>query len=90
MRFSVWLHEGEAEGEDGLGLIKAKRALENGGTDGPSISEAMERGLKEVSKISDEIRSKDEAGVIVSKVSLEGASVKVVSQEDFIEGKGLK
>lgn len=89
-RFSVWLHDEEAQDDDGLSLIRAKRALENGVTQGRSPSEALKGGLAEVSMKHDAARKSGETGVIVASIGLEGASVKIVSQEDFLEGKGLK
>jgi len=89
-RFSVWLHDEEAQDDDGLGLIKAKRALEDGVTRGKSPSEALERGLAEVSRQYEQIRKGGEGGVTVASVGLDGVSVKVVSQEDFLAGKVTK
>lgn len=89
IQFSLWLHKEEAERADGEGIILAKRVIEQGGTDGPSVADAMERGLKEASRQSDEIRKDGATGVIVSKVSMDGATTKEVSQEDFVAGKAL-
>lgn len=82
-RISVWLHEDEAKADDGLGEIKALRALEEGPVDGPSISAAMERGLREAARQGDAIRAKGDDGILVSKVTMDGATTKVVTQEDF-------
>lgn len=88
-KISVWLHEDEAKGDDGLGEIKALRALEEGPVDGPSISAAMERGLREAASQGDAIRAQGDDGILVSKVTMDGATTKVVSREDFEEGKAL-
>lgn len=89
MDFSVWLHEEEADRDDGEGLILAKRVLEQGQTDGPSVAAAMERGLKEASRQADELRRQGATGPIVSKVSPTSVSSKEVSPDDFVEGKAL-
>lgn len=58
---------------------------------GPSISEAMERGLREATLQSDALRAEQAAtgGVIVTKIGMDGATTRVVSREDFIAGKAL-
>jgi hypothetical protein len=79
--FSVWLHEDEKHL-----LEAAKIALETGGTDGPSVAAAMERGLQEASRQADELRAKGENGVIYSKIGPDGAQTRIVSEEEFIGG----
>lgn len=83
-RFSVWVHDDEIE--------KAKDAdLSPSKTDGPSVAGAMERGLREAS-LQSEALAKEQAekgGVIVTKVGMDGATVKLVSLEDFVAGKAL-
>lgn len=86
-KFSVWLHEEEAEREDGMGLIEAKYALENGTVDGPSVSEGMERALREATAQADKLDRG--SGVIVSTITPDGAKTRVVSAEQFIEGKAF-
>ena len=88
-QFSVWLHKEEAEREDGMGLIEAKRALERGKTDGPSVSEAMERGLKQASRQEAELRAQGATGLISSSITPDGATTREVSEEDFLAGKAL-
>lgn len=89
VKFSLWLHEEEAANDDGNGIILAKRVIERGNTDGPSVAEAMSRGLQEAAVQHDRIRNTGEDGIIVSHVSMGGASSRVISNEDFIEGGTL-
>jgi len=89
IEFSLWLHKEEAERCDGEGIILAKRVIEQGNTDGPDVAAAMERALKEASRQSDEMRKAGATGVIVSKVSMDGAETKEVSAQDFVDGKAL-
>ncbi len=89
IRFSVWLHKEEADRDDGDGLILAKRALERGGTDGPSVSAAMERGLRETGRQADELQASDSSGILVTKVGMDGTETKEISREDFVNGKTL-
>lgn len=86
-RFGLYLHDEEAE--DG-GLERAKEAIESGRTDGPSVSGALERSLKEVSRQQAEAKKEGVGdGIIVSQVGLDGAKTRVISPQDFIEGKAL-
>lgn len=85
--FSLWLHKSESEQDDYNGLIKAKRTIERGKTDGPDIASAMRRSLEEAAHQADKL--KGSCGVIVSKVSVDGAETKVVSYDDFVNGKAL-
>ena len=84
--FSVWLHKDEAGGELGEGLIRAKRVLETGKTDGPSVSGAMERGLRESLQQGNDLRAAGETGMIYSKITEDGAETRVVSKEEFVKG----
>ncbi len=84
--FSVWLHHDEAGGELGDGLIRAKRVLETGKTDGPSVSGAMERGLQQASQQASELRAEGADGLIYSSVSMDGVETRVVSGEEFVKG----
>lgn len=85
MDFSVWLHKDEAGGELGEGLIRAKRVLETGKTDGPSVSGAMERGLRESLQQGNDLRAAGETGMIYSKITEDGAETRVVSKEEFVK-----
>lgn len=87
--FSLWLHEEEAEKNDGEGIILAKRIIEQGNTDGPSVAGAMERGLKEVSRQSEQLRKEGATGILVSKIGMDGTTTKEISNQDFVDGKGL-
>jgi len=78
--FSVWLHDDEAEGE---GLALAKRVLEQGNTDGPSIAAAMEAQLKASARQPDPPGE----GIVYTKVTPEGFESTRVSHQDFIDGK---
>lgn len=84
--FSVWMHKDEAGGELGEGLIRAKRVLETGRTDGPSVSGAMERGLRESLQQGNDLRAAGETGVIYSKITEDGAETRAVSKEEFVKG----
>ncbi len=84
--FSVWMHKDEAGGELGEGLIRAKRVLETGKTDGPSVSGAMERGLRESLQQGNDLRAAGETGMIYSKITEDGAETRVVSKEEFVKG----
>lgn len=84
--FSVWMHKDEAGGELGEGLIRAKRVLETGKTDGPSVSGAMERGLKQASQQSAELRAQGVEGIVYSNITMNGAETRVVSNEEFVKG----
>ena len=81
MRFSVWLHDDEAGGE---GLALAKRVLEQGSTDGPSIAAAMEAQLKAAARQPD---PPGEGGVVVREITPDGVEAKRVSHQDFLDGK---
>lgn len=78
--FSVWLHEDEAKGE---GLALAKRVLERGNTDGPSIAAAMEAQLKASARQPDPPGE----GIVVTKVTPEGFESTRVSHQDLLDGK---
>lgn len=92
LTYSVWMHKEEAEEEDedgGNGLIVARRVLERGVVNGPSRSEAMKRGLQEASRQSSEMRASEPPSIVVSSVTADGTTTKVVSMEDFVAGKAL-
>lgn len=77
-RFSCYVHESEAD------LYKPSDVE----TEGPSVSGAMKRGLQEASRLMAEL---PEGGIKIAKINPDGtASAKVVSHEDFVEGKALK
>lgn len=82
MNFSVWLHDEEADEEDGMGLIRAKRVLERGETDGPDPAEAMKRGLKQAGRQADEMRRAGATGTIVSTITPEGVTSREVEMGD--------
>lgn len=84
--FSVWMHRDEAGGELGDGLIRAKRVLETGKTNGPSVAGAMERGLRESLQQGNDLRAAGETGMIYSKITEDGAETRVVSKEEFVKG----
>lgn len=78
VRFSVYVHEEEADKLDREKFDEAEK-------DGPSVSEALKRGLQEASAKMAELP--DGQGVKYAKLSADGtASVRVVSPEEFIEG----
>ena len=87
--FSLWIHKDEADRNDGEILILAKRVIEQGNTDGASVAGAMERGLREASRQSDELRKAGATGLLVSKVGMDSTTTKEVSDKDFIDGKAL-
>lgn len=84
--FAVYLHDDEQHL-----LEAAKLALEEGNTDGPSVSAALRRGLEEVSRQADALRAEqaEHGGVIVSKVRGDEAATRLVSEQDFVEGRAL-
>ena len=84
MSFSVWLHEDEAAGE---GLALAKRVLEQGNTDGPSVAAAMERRLREASLQADEALQATSGGIVYQNVTPDSVETKIISQEDLVKGK---
>jgi len=86
IRFSVWMHEEEANADGGMGLIRAKRVLETGETDGPSNADALEAALRESSRQADELRKSGATGIVYSKVSPEGVTTREVSEQEWIEG----
>lgn len=80
--FSLYVHEDDLDAYNG-----AAEPLE---TDGPSVSGAMERALREASSKLDRLPS-DGDGVKVVTCNGDGtADVRLVSREDFIEGRALK
>lgn len=78
MSFSVWLHDEEADEEDGMGLIRAKRILERGNTDGPDPAEIMKRGLEQASRQADEMRRAGATGTITSTITPDGVTSREV------------
>lgn len=89
IKFSLWIHKEVAEQCDGEGIILAKRVIEQGNTNGPSVAAAMARMLKESARQSDELAKSGPPGIIVSTISDSGVETKVVSVEDFVEGRAL-
>lgn len=89
-KFALYLHEEEALPHGGLD--RAKIAVGEGQTDGPSRVEAMKRGFEEVTKQTAELRSEadETGGILVSSIGPDGATTKVVSREDFLAGNALK
>lgn len=76
-RFSVYVHESEADRLD-------RKGLEEADTDGPSRAAAMERGLREASKAMGELKGD---GVRYAKIGDDGSvEARVVSPEEFIRG----
>ena len=76
-RFSVWIHESEMDQFNETSFDKAK-------TDGPSNAARISAGLKEASKQMAQLKGE---GIKYANVSSNGVEVKLVSPEDFIEGK---
>lgn len=76
--FSVWIHESES---------KKVSELSRDETDGPSVSEAMKRGLEAAAKQSAALQGE---GVRYSQINEDGtATTRLISREDFIS-KGIK
>ncbi len=88
-RFALYLHDEETTYG---GLDRAKIAVGEGRTDGPSVVEAMKRGMKQAAVQEREVRVNGEAdgGAVVSTIGMNGATTRVVSAEDFIAGKALE
>lgn len=84
MRFAAYVHEDEMAliDEDKLTELLTDRSL----TQGPSVSNAMKRGLQEGARRADELQGE---GIRVVSVTPEGATAKLVSREDFLEGKAF-
>lgn len=85
--FSVWLHKKQK-----AKLKAARAALQDGETDGPSVSGGMQQALKSADAGSAALRKEqqEKGGVIVSKLHVDGtADTKLVSPADFFEGKAL-
>lgn len=61
-----------------------KDYLNSSRTHGPSVSAAMERGLREASRLTDQLKGD---GIRYAKVTPEGVTAKLVSPKDFIEGR---
>jgi hypothetical protein len=80
-RFSVYVHNDELPELDPAAWKAAPK-------DGPSVAEAMERGLKAATVAASQLA--DGEGVKVATVHADGtATAKLVSPEDFIAGKAL-
>lgn len=80
MKFSVYVHESEVE------LLDRKR-FEKENTDGPSVSAAMERGLREGSLAANKLQGD---GIRHTSVHADGTTeVRLISPEDFVR-KGFK
>jgi hypothetical protein len=78
--FSCWVHEEQAH-------LLDRDALR---TDGPSVSAALERGLREASAAIAALPP-DADGVRVARINPDGtATARVVSAQDFIDGKALE
>lgn len=79
-RFSVW-----ADAEEFAALPPASRELSDAESDGPSVSEAMKRGLQEASlKMS---RLPAGPGIQYASIKPDGsADVRIVSPEEFVQG----
>ena len=86
-RFSVWMHEDEANEDDGLGLARAKSILQSGKTDGPSNSAALKRSLAQAAEVFNEHRESGAGGIVYAQVTDEGVKSTTISNEDFIEGR---
>ena len=76
IRFSVYVHESE------IGLLN-EESFQKENTDGPSVSAAMERGLKEASVKMNELSGD---GIKYASVDMDGAEVRMVSPEEFVNG----
>ena len=80
-RFSVWLHESEGDDLDQELLMNRLQSEGNG----PSVSEALKRGLEEASREMSQLFGE---GIKHAQVHGDGsATVKLVSPHDFIDGK---
>jgi hypothetical protein len=80
-RFSVWVHDDEKPCDEHVDTT-----LSRSETDGPSNSEALERGLREASLASAAL-----SGEGVRYVKIEGDKVveaRMVSPEEFVDGIG--
>lgn len=74
--FSVWVHESEAE------LLPDK--LTDSQVNGPSVSEAMKRGLKEAALQAGKLEGD---GVRYSKINADGTvTTRLIGPEEFVEG----
>jgi hypothetical protein len=81
--FSVWLHESESHL-----LAAAKRVLATGKTDGPSVSDGLQRSLGDASSKLAELP--DGQGVKYADCKPDGtADVRIVSPQEFIDGIGV-
>lgn len=82
INFSVYIHKSE---EDKFN----KKNFDEKHKDGPSVSGAIQKALKSANLLCQGIDAKD--GVQVIKCNSDGTStVKIVSQQDFINGKALE
>ncbi len=80
-RFSVYVHQDEA------GKLN-RQAYEDAPKDGPSVSGAMERGLREATRTLDALQG---PGIKYASISKDGVvEARLVSPEEFIEGIGNK
>jgi len=74
MSFSLWVHEDERD------LLESKKIE----TDGPSVSEAMKRGLKEAAL---QMGKLDGDGIKYAKINADGtATTRLVGPEEFAKG----
>jgi len=79
--FSVWLHNSEINK-----LEIAKRAIAEGNTDGVDPAEIVKNALKNAPVI-----PQNADGVVVNKIKEDGTvEQRIVSPQDFIEGKALE
>ena len=86
--FALYLHDEETTWG---GLDRAKIAVGEGRTDGPSVVDALKRGLEASRQQEKELRSEGSVGdgIVVSQIGPEGATTKVISAQDFIDGKAF-
>jgi hypothetical protein len=82
VRFSVYVHEDD----ENFDLVEDGEQLPDSECDGPSVSAAMERGLREGSLAADKLQGD---GIRVVTVTPEGATAKIISRDEFIV-HGLK